>query len=164
MNILALDLGTKTGWALNGADGVVTGTETLGTREDIRAAHVSRLDRRCDPRIPKLHQFLLTQIQNYKINLLVFEDVLFASTRMQAHLWASLRAAAWIAGSITGCQIDCLNTVALKKYASGHASATKETMAAALKKIAPGLDFSMLDDNMIDAIWLWRWAGEQYGI
>lgn len=159
MNCLALDLGTKTGWAVNAGDQFFYGMERLATERDLESARRIRLDRRRDIRIPRLFSFVEATVARYGVQLVVFEDVLFIKSRAQAHLWASQRAAVWMA--TPGCQIDCLNTTALKAFATKMPSASKDRMIAALKKADPGLDFGKIDDNVADAIWLWRWAQEK---
>lgn len=91
-----------------------------------------------------------------KVDLVVFEDVQFQSSTMQTQLWASWRTAVWLAFPKT--LIDCVPVGTLKKFATSNGGATKEQMSAALKRQHPGRWNANLDDNTIDAIWLWLWA------
>jgi hypothetical protein len=54
--------------------------------------------------------------------------------------------------------VDCVPVATLKKFATGHGGATKEMMATSLQKKLPGLFEQKLDDNAIDAVWLFKWA------
>lgn len=164
--ILGLDLGTKTGWAV----GNKAGTWNLMTPKEVTAQHKLRFDRRLDARIPRLYNHIVEAHREFSLNWIVFEDVLFASTTMQAHLWASLRATVWLAGYNLRVNVECLNTASLKLFATGHGGATKEMMAAWLVKKHPDRFFleagtvktldkgTILDDNSIDAIHLLIWA------
>jgi Holliday junction resolvasome RuvABC endonuclease subunit len=161
MNTLAIDIGTHTGWAANNGSRFEYGMELLCSDAHLREARKIRLDRRCDPRIPALRLFVEEAVARFDIRCIVFEDVLFIKSRAQAHLWASQRAVLWLIAAGKNLLIDCLNTTALKTFATGQPSADKGRMLSALKKADPGLDFGRIDDNVADAIWLWRWARER---
>ncbi len=164
MNILALDLGTKTGFAFS--DGR-RGTLQLATPAMVKAARACRMDRRCDARIYVLFHWLKTAARD--VDWIAFEDVQFASTTMQAHLWASLRAAVWIFSAEYQKKTECCPTGTLKLFATGHGGATKEMMAKALTLKCPEFTLcaadkvkdstgKILDDNAIDALHLLNWA------
>lgn len=157
MNILALDYGTKTGFAYGDIKQnhcTSFGTWTLAKPKEITIWGKDRLTRQCDPRISRLaghlRAFPLT-------NFIVFEDVQFASSTYQVQLWASLRAAGWLSFP-HGFGWECVPVGALKKFATGSGSADKGQMESALRQkiVLPALT----DDNAIDAIWIWRWAKE----
>lgn len=153
MNILALDLGTKTGYAYNLDEKFICGTWTLATPKEINQWGKNRLVRRRDPRIGGLKW----RIDMRGIDLIIFEDVLFCSTTYQCQLWASLRAVVWL----TNCpRIDCVPVQTLKKFATGKGNATKSEMAKAA--LLAGKELPKLDDNGIDAYHLWRWAKQNY--
>lgn len=169
MKILALDLGQHTGWAA-GVSGAIT---SLGTEHWVlpKAATQQRMDRRCDPRFLRFHDWLFNaQFQN-KFDWIVFEDVQFAQYRMQAHLWASWRSAVWLM-SKHGAQIDCVPTNVLKQFA-GSGNADKEFMARALvradsrftldgKRVRDNVGGVLIDDNAVDAVWLLKWAQKTF--
>lgn len=159
MNILALDLGTKTGYCFgdtlisNPVIGVC-GTWTLSRPYEVTEWRKRRLDRRCDPRIARLY----TELSFFHDpHLVVFEDVEFASALKQVQLWSSLRASAWL--KYPASNYECVPVGTLKKFATGHGGATKEMMRAALIRQHPRLLKGMkADDNAVDAIWIWLWA------
>lgn len=154
MKILSLDLGTNTGFAHNFNGDLEAGTWELATDKEIAAWGKNRLRRRCDPRIQRFSNLLVALP---KPDIVVFEDVLFASSSGQAHLWASYRAAVWLAFG-TQCAMECVPVQTLKMFACGYGDATKEQMAAALYRQQPELKKAGLDDNAVDAIWLYSWA------
>lgn len=162
MNILALDLGTSTGFAFNVGEKFECGTALLGTPGEIKAWGKDRTRRRCDLRIPRLYR-ILKEIS--PPDVVVFEDVIFGSTTYQVQLWASLRAVVWLVFPPE--KIECVHVGTLKKFATGHGGATKECMAKALArqdsrfsidKNEVSFGKNLLDDNAVDAVWLWHWA------
>ena len=160
MNILALDLGTKTGYAYGvvaAGNPCTSGTWELASKEEIREWGKTRITRRCDPRPMRLYR-RLCEFGSVP-DILIFEDVNFSTYTLQCQLWASLRTAAWMfAYKRDVPHIDCVPVTSLKVFATNFGGASKEQMAKALKLVAPGLVSASLDDNAIDAIWLWKWA------
>lgn len=170
MNRLALDLGTKCGWAAE-MDGIRMGGTWLLTTEKARKAAASEdLDRRCDPRF----EALLDRLYDFRGNFgcpdtIIFEDVQFSEYTQQTQLWSSLRAAIWAFKYVRpATNIQCLDTARLKKWATNHGGATKAMMGAWLVKKHPNLYIknpepietcfvrerftdAMVDDNQVDA-------------
>lgn len=173
MKILALDIGTKTGWCCWENNHLSLSTEVLATKKEVNTWGKERLDRRCDPRIERMARLVRKQMSilggdSGHVDWVVFEDVEFASSRKQAHLWASLRAAIWLTAAPV--KIECVPVGTLKAFATGHGGATKEMMMKAVQLWNPErfafrkdhvLDYntnSKLDDNACDALHLARWA------
>lgn len=152
MNVLALDLGTNTGYAINQGEEFFCGTWKLAAPKDIKEWGKKRLTRRCDPRVLQLAWHLQLQ-RTMGIDLVIFEDVLFCSTTYACQLWASLRAAVWLSGIP---RIDCVPVQTLKIFATGRGNATKQDMAKAA--LLSGKELPKLDDNGVDAFWLHQWA------
>ncbi len=154
MNILALDLGTDTGYAHGDSKEKqpALGHWTLGTKQEITDWGKTRLTRRSDPRVSRLFGLL----GNFTPDLVVFEDVQFQTFTMQTQLWSALRAAVWLA--FRDKTIDCVDVSTLKKFATGHGFAKKEQMISSLLKLSPGLGGATLTDDEADAAWLWYWA------
>lgn len=162
MNALALDLGTKTGYAYNRGGQFFAGTWTLASAKEVTAWGKVRLTRRNDPRIDRLCE-AISGLGNDAFDAIVFEDVQFVSTTFQAHLWAGLRSAIWLCGLAN--HFDCVPVATLKKFATGNGGATKQAMAKAFfcgqgyRSYFPDTrNLSHLDDNGVDACWLWIWA------
>lgn len=162
---LALDLGSKTGWSIT--DGG-SGTWVLCSEKELAAARLAGEDRTLDPRIPSLEKHIRQAFHEHSITRVVFEDVKFASTSMQAHLWASFRTVVWMACHERGISPIAIPVQTLKVAAASHGGATKEMMATALAKRLPRefsvgpdwkcwkpsaviRDFIFVDDNEVDA-------------
>lgn len=153
MNILALDLGTKTGFCYGThVYGLTAGTWTLALPKEVTAWRAARQDRTCDPRMGRLREKLL---HHTLVDMVVFEDVEFSSYTKQTQLWSSFRTVVWLNYFKTA-RFECVPVSTLKKFATGHGNATKPMMAAALRKQEETL--KGLDDNAVDAVWLWLWA------
>lgn len=157
-NFLALDLGTKTGFAFNCRNTLAAGTWRLSSAKDLRAAVDERLNRRCDIRIPEFVRLVSGLVREFHINAIVFEDVQFSKYTLQTQLWSSLRGALW---TIPGVYFDCVPVTTLKKFATGNGGADKDAMRRAFDRT----DFTPfkrpendLDDNGIDATFMWLWA------
>jgi Holliday junction resolvasome RuvABC endonuclease subunit len=167
VNILALDLGTKTGWALSRDGAITAGTWVLASPVEIKRARKHRLDRTCDPRFLRLFRHVEAVVEQVALDWIVFEDVEFSKGRMQAHLWASWRAVVWAQG-LFGRKIDCLATGKLKSFATGNGGADKDQMARALTldpryRLDKGgvydtFQKKILGDDAVDAVHLLQWA------
>lgn len=159
MRILALDLGTNTGFAHNLTGSLQAGTWLLATDKEIASWGKNRLRRRCDPRMQRLSNLL---VELPKPDIVVFEDVEFSKYTQQTQLWASFRATVWLALG-TKTYMECVPVKTLKLFATGSGGADKPAMAAALYRQQPELKKAGLDDNAVDAIWLYSWASTNLG-
>lgn len=155
MNILALDLGTKTGYCFTVPQGGwQAGTWELATKKEIAEWGTDRLTRRRDPRIPRLWAYL-TSLRP-EPDVVVFEDVPFQTYTWQTQLWASFRTAMWLA--FQSPIFEAVPVGTLKKFATGYHQATKEAMLKYLLRRFPQERVMGLDDNAVDAVWLYKWA------
>ena len=157
MNILALDLGTSTGFCHTIVDGHCAGTWVLATDKEVKQWHRDRTARRKDPRIARLYAKLL--VVRPEPDVVVFEDVQFQTYTYQTQLWASFRSALWLSFAQT--RIEAVPVGTLKKFATGYDKADKATMLKYLIRRFPHENVMGLDDNAVDAIWLYKWA-KQY--
>lgn len=151
VNILALDLGSKTGYAAQIAGELLVGTWNLSTAKEVKAWGHSRLTRRNDPRIRRLHE----RVAEFcgRVDAIIIEDVLFASSTFQVQMWASLRAAVWLSCRDCDIYFDAVPVATIKKFFTGAGNATKEMMAAAAPET-----IKQFDDNAIDAYAILTWA------
>lgn len=160
MKILALDLGTQLGWASyesNEFESIHASTLVLAGAGDLKYAKKLRMDRRLDIRVMAFTDWLWAKP---KFDWIIFEDVRFASSQAQAHLWASFRGIVWAYAHRTGTQPECLDTSKLKLWTTGHGNATKEMMLASATKRWPRHVRAGMDDNACDALCLLMWAKE----
>lgn len=171
MKILALDLGTTFGYAME-ADmyPVSCGSILLAKPKEVTYQAKLRMDRRCDVRFSRFVAHLRGMCRNFRPEWIVWEDVQFASTSKQAHLWATWRAAVWLMVEEFSLQPECCPVGTLKKFATGSGRAEKSDMATYLCQnprfrfgTADGLGIYdtvtglKLDDNAVDALHLLNW-------
>jgi hypothetical protein len=171
MRILALDLGTKTGWALADDDLRSSGTLRLATPLEIKTQRGAGLDRCCDVRFNRLQDFVDKQLP---LGAIYFEDVEFQSYTFQTQLWAGFRTVI----SLYTPKVKLLRAIpvgTLKKFATGKGNADKSAMARALlqnkiyeatcpEKFKKGIlvcerkSQRPIDDNEADALHLLNYA------
>jgi Holliday junction resolvasome RuvABC endonuclease subunit len=170
--VLALDLGTKTGWAVGRLENdslLDCGTYRLATDTEIRLQAQQRGDRRLDVRCPRLYSFLEKTYAVHAFDWVVFEDVQFQSSTQQMQLWATWRATVWLFASQHAIQTECVGVKNLKKHASGSGAADKAQMMAALARQDRRFSFvngklsfvgnnNLLTDDTCDAVHLLKWA------
>jgi hypothetical protein len=161
MKTLALDLGTHTGIAHNLGGELTAWTETWATDREVTAWGKQRATRRRDPRVVRFFEFLCSLPRP---DVVIFEDVEFATYRKQAQMWPSLRTAVWLAFS-SEVTIECVPVATLKQFATGAGNADKPAMEKAMRREHPEVfkQKKALDDNAIDALWLYYWAQHNLG-
>ena len=154
MNILGLDLGTQTGYCYNVGDTLSLGTWTLATDAEIKRWGQTRQRRTDDPRIARLCD-KLDSLDAFDV--VIFEDVEFASSTFQVQLWASLRASVWLCAKRTA--IQCVPVGTLKLFATGDGHAGKPKMEKFFFREKGAEQFrGLVNDDAIDAYFLWKWA------
>ncbi|CUA98925.1 hypothetical protein Ga0061067_11177 [Pannonibacter indicus] len=149
--ILALDLGTTTGWALRGHDGLITS----GT--------VSFRPGRFDGGGMRYLRFTnwLTEIDRLSgpIAAIWFEEVRRHAGTDAAHVYGGLMATLTAWAELRGVPYQGVPVGTIKRHATARGNADKAAMIAAVR--ARG--FSPADDNEADAIALLLWVMETAG-
>ena len=149
--LLALDLGTMTGCALHGADGLITsGTVSFrpgrfdgGGMRYLRFSNwLPELDRLSGP-----------------IAAIWFEEVRRHAGTDAAHVYGGLMATLTAWAEMRGVPYEGVPVGTIKRFATGKGNANKEAMIASVR--ARG--FSPADDNEADAIAILFWALETKG-
>ena len=149
--ILALDLGTSTGWALRAPDGLITsGTVSFrpsrydggGMRYVRFRAWLERLATDAGP-----------------IGAIHFEEVRRHVGTDAAHVFGGQLATLTAWAETTGVPYQGVPVGTIKRHATGKGNAPKEAMIAA----ARARGFSPADDNEADAIAILLWAIETKG-
>ncbi|WBQ13065.1 hypothetical protein L2D00_14615 [Hyphomonadaceae bacterium BL14] len=149
--MLALDLGTATGWALRSPDGLITsGTLSLrpgrfdggGMRYLRFSGWLGELDRLSGP-----------------VAAIWFEEVRRHAATDAAHVYGGLMATLTAWAELRGVPYQGVPVGTIKRHATGKGNAPKEAMIAAVR--ARG--FSPADDNEADAIAILLWAIETRG-
>lgn len=149
--ILALDLGTITGWAMRGHDGQITS----GT--------ASFRPRRFDGGGMRYLRFVnwLTELDQLAgpIATIWFEEVRRHAGTDAAHVFGGLLATLTSWAELRGIPYGGVPVGTIKKFATGKGNANKAAMIDAAR--AKG--FSPADDNEADAIAILLWAIETKG-
>ncbi len=149
--ILALDLGTLTGWALRDADGLIAS----GT--------VSFRPRRFDGGGMRYLRFTnwLAEIERLSgpIAAVWFEEVRRHAGTDAAHVYGGLMATLTGWAELHGVPYEGVPVGTIKRHAAGKGNADKAAMIASMR--ARG--FSPVDDNEADAIAILLWAIETDG-
>jgi len=149
--LLALDLGTTTGWALHGADGLITsGTVSFrpgrfdgGGMRYLRFSNwLTEIDRLSGP-----------------VETIWFEEVRRHVGTDAAHVFGGLLATLTAWAELSGIPYGGVPVGTIKKFATGKGNANKVAMMTAVR--ARG--FSPADDNEADAIAILLWAIETNG-
>jgi hypothetical protein len=149
--ILALDLGTGTGWALRGFDGLITsGTASFkpgrydgGGMRYLRFTNwLTEIDRLSGP-----------------IEAIYFEEVRRHAGTDAAHVYGGLMGSLTSWGELRGVPYQGVPVGTIKRHATGQGNANKQAMIAAARKRG----FSPADDNEADAIAILLWAIETGG-
>lgn len=162
-SILALDLGSKTGWATwDSADNEdEIGTWRLVSDKEMRAVRKVHAERRYDPRVAALWERINVALDGLTPPaLVVFEDVQFSVYTAQTQLWASLRSAVWLSDAtlFDVCPVGTLKAFAL------HGQASKEDLRVVFDRQPVAQRFSTADDNAVDAFFLLYWTKRKYGV
>ena len=144
MRILAIDPGTKCGWALSG---VVSGTWDLGVqRHESGGMRFVRLRRHLEKLLP--------------LDLIVYEEVHRHLGTHAAHIYGGIIAIIQSFGEDHGIEFRGCPVGTLKKFSTGSGRANKDDMAGAAKRFFPHA--AIVDDNHADALCLLAWAWEKY--
>ena len=150
-SILALDLGTTTGWAIRDFDGLITS----GT--------VSFKPSRYDGGGMRYLRFTnwLTEIDRLSgpIEAIYFEEVRRHAGTDAAHVYGGLLAVLTSWGELRGVPYQGVPVGTIKKHASGKGNAPKQAMIDAARKRG----FNPADDNEADAIAILLWEIETNG-
>jgi Holliday junction resolvasome RuvABC endonuclease subunit len=149
--VLALDLGTTTGWAIRGFDGLITS----GT--------VSFKPSRYDGGGMRYLRFTnwLTEIDRLSgpISAIYFEEVRRHVGTDAAHVFGGLLAVLTSWGELRGIPYQGIPVGTIKKHATGKGNAPKQAMIDAARVRG----FTPADDNEADAIAILLWALETQG-
>ena len=149
--ILALDLGTTTGWAMRLADGVVVS----GTMEFRSGRYEGG-----GMRFLRFRSWLDHLLDGAKtIDLIHFEEVRRHAGTDAAHIYGGFLAhlAAWCELKHVPYQGVPVGTI--KRHATGKGNAAKEAVIAAMR----GRGFNPEDDNEADALAILSWAIDTQG-
>lgn len=140
--ILALDLGTKTGWA----------TELGSGMENFK---LTKFDSAV-MRLTYFRGFLHQVCTDHKITMIVFEEVRYHRAIDAAHLYSAFLTVLELYAYDNGIRYKGVGVGTIKKHATGKGSAKKDAMIIAANKLYPSIN--VIDDNHADALCLYHYA------
>ena len=148
--ILALDLGTKTGWAYYNGENIISGWWDLSLqRGDSQGMCFLYLE-------SKLDIFLLTRS---KPDIVIFERAHHrGGAATQKAIGFATRVLAWCAQN--GIEHTDIHSGTLKKYATGSGRADKNKMIELAEK--KWEDQEIETDDQADALWILDWGMEKF--
>lgn len=141
MSILSLDLGTKTGWALQTQSGIDSGSISFATKRNEGGGM----------RYLKFKRWL-TETKQKGVSEVYYEEVRNHAGITAAHVYGAFEGhlIAWCEHHKIPYQSVPVGTI--KKFATGRGNADKQAMIHAAQKFG----FNPVDDNEADAIHLLR--------
>lgn len=142
--ILALDLGTKTGWAASLDGEIISGTQNFKTQR-VDGAGMCFL---------RFNRWLSSVFKEYKFTEVYFEEVRRHAGTCAAHAYGGYKAhlMAWCEENMVAYESVPVGTI--KKNATGKGNASKDDVIAAMKE----LGFNPVDDNEADALALLQYV------
>lgn len=142
-NILALDLGTKTGWAYSKRGLVCSSTKKFTPRKKDHPAY----------RWVAFKTWLSEMIASYDIQAVYYEKVMSHSATRAAHCYGAFEALLEVACYSRNCELIPVGVGTIKKFATGRGNASKNEMMAAIDD-----SVDLVDDNHADALHLLNYA------
>lgn len=143
-NILALDIGTKTGFAVRLRSGeTFGGTQNFSLKKKDHTAL----------RWINFRTWLTETMVRYNINAVVYEEVRRHSATRASHVYGALKAILEMACYVHKCELAGFGVGPIKKFATGKGNASKHEMMAAIDE-----NVDLVDDNHADALHLLNYA------
>jgi Holliday junction resolvasome RuvABC endonuclease subunit len=143
--VVAIDLGTTTGWAVRSANGqIASGTVTFrpGRFEGGGMRYL------------RFRRWIAEVLDGEKPEAVHFEEVRRHAGTDAAHVYGGMLAELTAECELRGVPYQGVSVGTIKRHATGKGNAPKEAMVAAVR----ALGFSPADDNEADALALLDWA------
>lgn len=145
-NVLGLDLGTHTGYAIRRRDGtIIHGTESFTPRASWTAGQ----------RWLRYRSWLSALIDREQIHAVTFERVVFGhSSASASDVYGGFRALTEMVADSHSCDLSSVSVPTIKKHWTGSGRADKAAMIAEAKRRG----FKPTDDNAADALAILHYA------
>lgn len=147
--ILALDLGSATGWCLH-----------YGDRRGVHSSGTWKLDGDPTDRVCDFATRLMSILDCHRVDRVVYEQAWFHKASAAAHLYGAFKHAAIATARSRDIEAEAVSWSTVKAFA-GHGRFKKGDMIKAANKRWPGHDFKRNDDDEVDARWIAQWAAER---
>ena len=151
MKILALDLGTKTGFAFG--DPLLGQQCTHGVKNFATKQHEG-----AGVRYLKFNHWVINLIRNEKPDIVLWEQVAAHKGTAAAHIYGGFQAQLMTACEGLKVQYQGVPVGTIKKHATGKGNADKAKMIEAAK----AMGYSPQDDNAADAIHLYHYGADLF--
>lgn len=152
MKILALDLGTKTGWAFGDTKDdsqVYSGVQDFSLKRGESSGM----------RLLNFDKWIYDMLAKHKPQVVGYE-MPHQRGGHATQLLLGMLGILHVACVKAGVQYSSVHSATLKKFATGSGRASKEEMiSAAMKKFRRAL---LIDDNEADALHIWDWARDNF--
>lgn len=147
MKILALDLGTKTGWAWHDGQLCNSGTRINHATKKHHPGHVYRV----------YEAWLDSLLDSFKPDVVYYEKVMHHTGVYAAHKYGGWQAILLAACAARDIRVEPTPVKTIKLHASGDGNAGKGALIALIK----ALGYEPCDDNEADALALLNYARSQ---
>ena len=146
VNLLALDLGTHTGYAVRRRDGtVIHGTENFTPRASWSPGQ----------RWTRFRSWLSVLVVNEQIHHITYERVIFGhSSASASDVYGGFRALVEMVADNHNVALSCVSVPTVKKHFTGSGRADKAAMIVEARRRG----FRPVDDNAADALAVLHWA------
>lgn len=138
-NVLALDLATKTGWAIRLRDGRVL--HGMYNASASNSAHEGQ-------RYVNFRRFLVDLIQEHDVHHVAYEDVRRHMSTMSAHVHGGLKAIMLMICAANNLETSYKGVGTIKKHWTSKGTASKKEMIVEAVKRG----YAPQDDNVADAL------------
>ena len=165
MNILAIDLGTTTGWALSQAEGIISGSVGFAAaKSNVRSSDKSTKSTKSinsvnsGIRFLNFRNWLISMFSKYQIDTVAFEMVHNHKGVYAAHIYGGFLATLETVCFEQQAPIVPFGVKVIKKFIAGNGNASKQDMIDAVVS----LGFKPIDDNEADSIGILLLALDAY--
>lgn len=145
MNILAVDIGTKTGWAISYNGMIESGVQDFSPKFGESKGML----------FFKFRTWLQETLATGNINAVVYEDA-YQKGKAARRIYDGMITRIMEVCDVNGVEYTFIGASALKKHITGKGNASKEMMIQEAKRRYPGIIIS--DDNEADALLILDWA------
>lgn len=148
VNILALDLANKCGWAVRDRDGrIAHGTEVFTPKDGWSAGQ----------RWQRFRSWLASMVREHQINSIAYEIVVQGQGRSSVaagDVYGGFKALVELAADSHNLELHAAHVATIKKFWTGSGRADKREMVSEASRRG----FRVRDDNAADALAILHWA------
>ena len=148
--VLALDLATRTGWAVQALGTIASGVVTF----EQPAATKSRPKAHPGQQYLEASRWFHKKFAELQPSIICYEEVYRWMSSSAAHAYGAYRGAMLSQAALLAIPCIGYTPTEIKKALTGKGTAKKPAMMAAIRKLYPGI--KLIDDNQADALAILR--------